>query len=165
MKSTGVLAALAAAVAASSAVKAQPIGETPACPPHMDQGAINLGKVTFDEVFEQGRVLFNAQFNFLDGRGRPFSLGNGAPRASQGPDFIRTSGPDAGSCFACHNQPRSGGGGDIVANVFVLAQNLDPVTLSVSPQFSDERNTLGMMGSGAIEIAGAGDERRADRDP
>jgi len=39
-----------------------------------------------------------------------------------------------------------------VANVFVLAQVLDPVTDSVSAEFSDERNTLGMNGSGAIEM-------------
>jgi hypothetical protein len=39
-----------------------------------------------------------------------------------------------------------------VANVFVLAQNLDPVTDSVSAESSDERNTLGMNGSGAIEM-------------
>ena len=39
-----------------------------------------------------------------------------------------------------------------MANVFVLAQALDPVTESVSPQFSNERNTLGMMGSGPIEM-------------
>jgi di-heme oxidoreductase (putative peroxidase) len=41
-----------------------------------------------------------------------------------------------------------------VANVFVLAQTLDPVTTSVDPQFSDERNTLGMMGAGPIEALG-----------
>src|SRR5262249_6852904 len=55
-------------------------------------------------------------------------------------------------CAGCHAQPRSGGAGDFVANVFVLAQALDPVTFSVSPEFSDERNTLGMMGAGPIEM-------------
>lgn len=45
-----------------------------------------------------------------------------------------------------------GGSGDIVANVFVLAQALDPTTPSVSAEFSNERNTLGMHGSGAIEM-------------
>jgi hypothetical protein len=63
--------------------------------------------------------------------------------------FSRTSGPDASSCQGCHNQPRSGGGGDFVANVFVLAQTLDPVTFSVAPEFSNERNTPGMFGRGA----------------
>ena len=35
-----------------------------------------------------------------------------------------------------------------------LAQTLDPVTFSVDPFFSDERNTLGLMGSGPIEMLG-----------
>lgn len=34
----------------------------------------------------------------------------------------------------------------------MLAQVLDPTTDSVSGEFSDERNTLGMNGSGAIEM-------------
>jgi hypothetical protein len=79
-----------------------------------------------------------------DGRRRAASL--------RQPAFIRTSGPDASSCLGCHAQPRSGGGGDFVANVFVLAQTLDPVTFSVAGDFSNERNTLGMMGAGAIEM-------------
>jgi hypothetical protein len=45
-----------------------------------------------------------------------------------------------------------GAAGDNVANVFVLAQVLDPVTESIGPEFSNERNTLGMQGSGAIEM-------------
>jgi len=146
------LAASAACALSSTLAFAQPIGEAPACPPHMDQSAIEHWNLTLDQIFEQGRVLFDARFNFLDGRGRPFSTGGGAPRTNPGPDFIRTSGPDATSCFGCHNQPRSGAAGDIVANVFVLAQNLDPVTTSIDPQFSNERNTLGMMGSGPIEM-------------
>ncbi|MGH9761779.1 MAG: di-heme oxidoredictase family protein, partial [Blastocatellia bacterium] len=52
----------------------------------------------------------------------------------------------------CHNQPAIGGGGGFVSNVFVMAQNLNPVTDSVSPEISNERNTLGMNGSGAIEM-------------
>lgn len=131
---------------------AQNIGEQPACPPHMDQALIDAGVVNLRQLFDDGQALFDARFNFLDGRGRPMSTGAGAPRANPGPDFIRTSGPEANSCAGCHNQPRSGGGGDFVANVFVLAQVRDPVTMSVSPRFSNERNTLGMMGSGPIEM-------------
>jgi hypothetical protein len=37
-------------------------------------------------------------------------------------------------------------------NVFVLAQALDPVTFSVGGEASNERNTLGMNGSGPIEM-------------
>ncbi len=36
--------------------------------------------------------------------------------------------------------------------MFVLAQTLDPVTLSVSPSRSNSRNTLGMHGAGPIEM-------------
>lgn len=68
------------------------------------------------------------------------------------PGFIRTSGTDSTSCADCHNQPTIGGAGGFVTNVFVLAQTLDPVTDSVGAEFSDERNTLGMNGSGAIEM-------------
>jgi hypothetical protein len=68
------------------------------------------------------------------------------------PAFVRTSGPDSSACAGCHSQPRAGGGGDFVANVFVLAQARDPVTLSVGPEDSNERNTLGMFGAGAIEM-------------
>jgi Di-haem oxidoreductase, putative peroxidase len=76
----------------------------------------------------------------------------------EGPRFTRISGPDANSCAGCHNQPRPGGAGDFVANVFVLAQNQIPVTGTVlNPDFTQtflERNTLGMFGSGAIELLG-----------
>ena len=48
--------------------------------------------------------------------------------------------------------PLWGAAGDIVANVFVLAQTLDPVTESVNAMFSNDRNTLGMHGAGAIEM-------------
>jgi hypothetical protein len=47
----------------------------------------------------------------------------------------------------------------------VLAQALDPVTESVSGEFSNERNSLGMQGSGAIEMLARemSDELRATR--
>ncbi len=149
---TARLLLVAASLAAASGALAQGIGEQPACPPHMDQALIDAGLVNINQLQQQGQLIFDARFNFLDGRGRPFSTGTGAPRSTPGPDFIRTSSPEATSCAGCHNQPRSGGAGDIVANVFVLAQGLDPVTESVSPQFSDERNTLGMNGAGPIEM-------------
>lgn len=127
-------------------------GERPIIEAHVDQTAIEQGRIPLGQLRNLGQFLFDAKFNILDGRGRPFFTGGTAPRAEAGPDFLRTSGPDAGSCMACHNEPRSGGGGDFVANVFVLAQTLDPVTESVAPEFSNERNTLGMMGAGPIEM-------------
>jgi cytochrome c peroxidase len=128
------------------------IGERPAVERHVDQAEVDSGKVGLEELFAQGRVLFEAVFNTLDGQGRPGSTGAGAPRVADQPSFIRTSAPDANSCFGCHAQPRSGGAGDFVANVFVLAQVRDPVTMSVGPTDSDERNALGMFGAGPIEM-------------
>lgn len=136
----------------SGFASAQPIGERPAVERHLDQTDINQGRLTLRELRDHGQLLFDARFNFLDGQGRPATTGGGAPRVPNQPTMIRTSGPDSTSCFGCHAQPRSGGSGDFVANVFVLAQTLDPVTESVSGQFSNERNTLGMMGAGPIEM-------------
>jgi cytochrome c peroxidase len=73
------------------------------------------------------------------------------PRREFPDNFNRSSGPDSNSCSGCHNLPRIGGGGDNVANVFVLAQ-LNDFTEDISPSTADERNTLGMWGSGAIEM-------------
>ena len=47
-------------------------------------------------------------------------------------NFNRISAPDANSCFGCHSQPRAGGGGDVVANVFVLGQRFDFATFDSS---------------------------------
>ena len=129
-------------------VEAQ-IGERPAIKQHIDGDGLNEN---LEKLFAVGQQIFSARFNQLDGQGRPASTGTGAPRLPDQPAFIRTSGPDSNSCFSCHNQPRPGGGGDFVANVFVLAQARDPVTFSVGPEDSNERNTVGMMGSGPIEM-------------
>lgn len=128
------------------------VGERPAIEVHLDQARIEAGEVRLRELIRRGRLLFDAVFNLLDGQGRPETTGGGAPRTPGQPAFIRTSAPDANSCLGCHAQPRSGGAGDFVANVFVLAQTLDPVTFSVEGAFSNERNTLGMMGAGPIEM-------------
>ncbi|MDX9911595.1 MAG: di-heme oxidoredictase family protein [Phycisphaerales bacterium] len=146
--------AAAAGLALASVAIAQPanIGETPAVQVHLDQRLIELGLVPLRTLFDHGELVFDARFNILDGQGRPATTGGGAPRVPDQPHMIRTSGPDATSCQGCHNQPFSGGAGDFVANVFVLAQTLDPVTFSVDPMFSNERNTLGMNGSGPIEM-------------
>jgi hypothetical protein len=118
---------------------------------HLDQSDIETSRVRFDELVDHGALLFSAVFNKFDGQGRPGNTGAGAARIpGSAPAMIRTSAPDASSCAGCHNQPRAGGAGDFVANV--LAQTLDPVTESVSSQFSNERNTLGMFGAGPVEM-------------
>ncbi len=119
---------------------------------HLDQSAIANGKMTFSEIFTAGKLLFDGVFNLCDGQGRPATTGGGLKREPDEPAFSRISAPDSNACAGCHNQPRSGGAGDIVANVFVLAQTLDPVTHSDEAEFSNFRNTLGMFGSGAIEM-------------
>jgi hypothetical protein len=127
------------------------IGDGPIIKRHITDGDVD--SMSFQDLSEAGRLLFIAKFNMFDGRGRPATTGGGAARDPEGqPAFIRTSAPDSNSCAGCHNDPAIGAAGDIVANVFVLAQTLDPVTESVSPQFSNNRNTLGMHGSGAIEM-------------
>ena len=131
------------------------IGERPALERHVDQADLVSGAIGVDEMFDLGEKIFVAQFNALDGLGRPGATGDGVPTRrvpGSAPDFVRTSSPDSISCAACHNEPRAGGGGDFVANVFVLAQVRDPVTFDVRD--ADERNTLGMMGSGPIELLG-----------
>src|SRR5437868_1184088 len=131
------------------------IGERPVLEEHINQADIENGSIRFKKLLDLGEFIFAARWNKLDGQGRPSATGAGAPTRrdpSRDPGFIRTSGPDSTSCADCHNQPTVGGAGGFVANVFVLAQTLDPVTDSVSAEFSNERNTLGMNGAGAIEM-------------
>lgn len=147
---TGLVAAHALAETPATTVPL--VGERPAILQHLEQEDIDAGAYSLQQLVAAGQALFDARFNLLDGQGRPLSTGTGAPRSPGQPAFIRTSGPDANSCAGCHNQPVSGGAGDFVANVFVLAQALDPVTTSIDGAFSNERNTLGMFGAGAIEM-------------
>lgn len=138
--------------------------ERPVLEHSIEHEDIVSGRLRFAEVVEHGRRLFTAKFNTCDGRGRPETTGGGEKRAvpafsEEGEPLtpgqvakLRTSSPDSDSCAGCHNDPEPGGAGDFVANVFVLAQVLDPVTLSVSGARSNSRNTLGMHGSGAIEM-------------
>ena len=131
------------------------IGERPTLEQHINEADIENGAIKFKTLLDIGEFIFAARWTKLDGQGRPAATGNGAPTKrdpSHDPGFIRTSGTDSTSCADCHNQPTIGGAGGFVANVFVLAQVLDPVTDSVSAEFSDERNTLGMNGSGAIDM-------------
>ncbi len=155
--STMLLALLTLCSSAQAQVprSAIPVGETPTILEHLEQADIESGAIGFRKLVSHGALLFDARFNALDGQGRPAATGNGTPTKrliANNPGFLRTSGVDANSCSGCHNQPVIGGSGDFVANVFVLAQVRDPVTTSVDAEFSNERNTLGMNGAGAIEM-------------
>lgn len=140
------------------------IGEEPAVLRHMSQADIEAGKVSLDELMAHGRDLFMASFNSLDGAGRPEQTGKGDTRSRREmPDnFNRISGPDANTCMACHNLPAVGGGGDNVANVFLLADAFPFVDFDGDPvengpnttlkTIGNERNAPGMFGSGFIEL-------------
>lgn len=102
-----------------------------------------------------GHALFAAQFTSLDGAGRPGATQAIDPTRRKHPRkqvFMRTAGPDGGSCAACHNQPVMGGAGDFVANVFVSEGFESADFDSLDPQFSNERGTNHLFGSGLIEL-------------
>jgi cytochrome c peroxidase len=86
--------------------------------------------------------------------------------------FNRISALDANSCAGCHNAPYriSGGGGDVVTNVFVLGQRFDFATFGQSDRLptdgaldeagkpvslqdaANQRSTTGMFGAGYLEM-------------
>jgi hypothetical protein len=152
------------------------IGREVAIPRHLQDG--EEFQVSLKQLLDHGRKLFTASWTIEEGGGRPLTKGTGAPLSDPNSplvfprNFNRVSGPDANSCAGCHNLPFGipGGGGDIVANVFVLAQRFDfatfdradflptrgaldelmrPVTLQT---LANSRATIGMFGSGFIEM-------------
>ena len=150
------------------------IGSEVAVAKHLNDG--EEFEVSVRELVDHGDLLFDAMWTVQEGAGRPLTKGNGNPLADPHQpltfprNFNRLSAPDANSCAGCHNVPRGGGGGDIVANVFVLAQRFDFATfdaLDLIPgkgsvdeigvhtglqNIGNHRNTLGMFGSGYIEM-------------
>jgi hypothetical protein len=135
-------------------------------------------QVSLAQLIAHGNLLMSAVWTADDGGGRPLTKGTGAPLSDpHSPlvfprNFNRISSPEANSCAGCHNVPFGipGGGGDIVANVFVLGQRFDFFTsnhedpvitggaIDESGRFpimqtvANSRNTLGMFGSGYIEM-------------
>lgn len=154
--------------------QSRPIGDERAVPNHLQDG--QEFQLTTQQLIAYGRQLFTAMWTREDGGGRPLTKGTGAPLTDlQSPlifprNFNRVSGPDTNGCSGCHNKPATGGGGDIVSNVFVLGQRFDfasfdpadniplrgtldergvPATLQT---IADSRKTVGMFGSGFIEM-------------
>lgn len=121
---------------------------------HTEQADLVAGVYDTETIFTKGGALAESRFNECDGQGRPATTGGGAKREPGQPNMIRTSGPEGSSCQGCHAQPRSGGSGDFVANTFNGTENLDPVTESIDPSLSNERNTTGMFGAGYLELVG-----------
>ncbi len=150
------------------------LGREVAIPRHLRDGEEYT--IPRRDLIDYGGKLFDAKWTAQEGGGRPLSTGTGAglhdpsdplvfPR-----NFNRLSAPDSNACSGCHAQPVRGGAGDIVANVFVLAQRFDfatfsagdgipgkgavdengtPVTLDT---IANSRATTGMFGSGYLEM-------------
>ncbi|PYJ03343.1 MAG: thiol oxidoreductase, partial [Verrucomicrobia bacterium] len=153
-----------------------PIGREVAMPRHLQDG--EEFQISLPQLVKHGRDLFTAVWTEQEGGGRPLTKGTGAPLADPTQplvfprNFNRLSAPDANSCAGCHAQPFgiAGGGGDIVANVFVLGQRFDFLTFDpfdklptkgsadeigrpvIQQTAANSRATLGMWGAGYIEM-------------
>jgi cytochrome c peroxidase len=170
------LGTFAIVFAARIVIDAQ-IGRQVSIPRHLANGEEFTS--TLRDLLAHGSQLFSANWTDEEGGGRPRTKGTGGalsdltdplvfPR-----NFNRLSAPDANSCAGCHNAPFgiAGGGGDFVANVFVLGHRFDFATMNQIPDgfatkgttdelgrpvnlqsLANSRNTLGMFGSGYIEM-------------
>jgi hypothetical protein len=164
------------ACAASLAADSSQIGKEVSITRHLADGEELT--LPLAQLLDYGRRFFTAVWTIEEGGGRPLSKGTGP--ALSDPDnplvfprnFNRISAPDSNSCAGCHNAPFGipGGGGDFVGNVFVLGQRFDFANFNgniggptVSSQdetgaltdldhIADSRATLGMFGSGYIEM-------------
>jgi len=124
---------------------------------HVEQSELNAlaAGERFTEAFEIGDELFATAFNAIDGGGA--NVGRGQrytriPRADlrgQGEWFnhtpVRVTGPNAGGCFECHEQPFEDGAGTAALNV-----HRDPFRTGLISQFI-ERNTPHVFAPGAIQ--------------
>lgn len=122
---------------------------------HVDEQDVTSNVWSFAQLRRAGKLLFDAKFTNEDGAGRPGATGNGSPTQrpiGTEPRFLRTAGPDANSCFGCHNDPASGGAGDFVTNVFAGTPSREPAILSISPTLVAERGTPSLFGAGVIEM-------------
>ncbi len=167
---------LAVLVAAGDQQPVTRIGQEVAVPHHLQDDQEHV--VPLGQLLAHGKKLFMANWTEQEGGGRPQTKGNGVPLSdpsqplSGSRSFNRLSGPDANSCYACHNMPDgvSGGGGDFVTNVFVLGQRFDFITFDASDRLPtkgavDEeqtavnlqsagnmRATPGLFGAGYLEM-------------
>jgi len=163
-------------VVTSTSLGAAEIGREVAVPTHLQDDEEFV--LPIQKLIQHGQKLFTANWTIQEGGGRPLTKGTGAPLSDLTDplvfprNFNRISAPDANSCAGCHNAPHGipGGGGDIVANVFVLGQRFDfatfdlinriPTKSSVDERFlnvteqniANSRATIGMFGSGFIEM-------------
>lgn len=171
----GLLAAVVAVFGARASAQ-HVLGEERAIPHHLHDG--EEFHLSIPELVMHGQEHFSANWTIQEGGGRPQTKGNGKVLSDSttpltGPrGFNRISAPDANSCAGCHNSPFgiAGGGGDFVTNVFILGQRFDFATFDrndLTPtrgaadesgtfpllqEIANPRSTLGMFGSGFIEM-------------
>jgi hypothetical protein len=152
------------------------IGRETAVAVHLQDG--QEFSMPLEGLIAHGRMLFVANWTDQDGGGRPLTKGTGRPLADPSQPLIdlrafnRLSAPDANSCAGCHNAPYgiTGGGGDFVTNVLLLAQRFDALTFDGADTLPtrgtvDEtgkaaslitaaniRSTTGMFGAGYLEM-------------
>src|SRR5262249_43016661 len=83
------------------------IGREVAVPVHLQDG--QEFSLPLDRLLAHGKLLFNANWTEQEGGGRPLTKGTGRPLSDPSQPltgrraFNRLSGPDANSCFGCHN--------------------------------------------------------------
>ena len=140
------------------------VGEKPGIVRHVTNDDLSQGRLTAEELIAIGKQLFTTSFNTLDGSGNSKTrlFGAQTEQSMLNSGFNRISGPDANACSGCHNLPIVGGGGDNVANVFVLAREFPNVNFDGGPgdlfetltlaTVGNERGTVSMFGSGLIEL-------------
>jgi cytochrome c peroxidase len=180
MRCVGLLAASWVAIVAvlvGGEPQATPrIGQEMSVPRHLKDD--EEFRLSISALLKYGKELFAANWTDQEGGGRPLTKGNGREVSDPAHPLVgvrgfnRISGPDANSCAGCHNTPYgiSGGAGDVVTNVFVLAQRFDfvnfdrkdflptggsvdeqgePVTLE---EVGNSRMTTNMFGAGYLEM-------------
>ena len=151
-----VLSALTVAVGGAAGADEPPIvGDERVVTRHLDHAALAAGELSVPELIAAGRELFEARFTVLDGAGRPGATAAEVPThrpIGDTPMFLRTSGPDAGSCAACHIDPAVGGSGDFALNVFVAPQDIEYDFDTIGPELSMERGTTALFGAGLLEL-------------
>ena len=155
---------------------ASEIGREVAIPRHLQDD--EEFSIRIKDLLEYGKKVFMANWTEEEGAGRPQTKGTGVSLADPSHPLVgerafnRISGPDANSCYGCHNQPYGipGGSGDFVTSVFVLGQRFDFVTFDPNDMLPtrgavDEqrkrvtlqtaanlRKSTGMFGAGYIEM-------------
>jgi hypothetical protein len=173
---TGAAAGFAAVLSVAAQGRPSSIGREIAVPRHLADG--EEFSIALSDLLAHGQRLFEANWTDQEGGGRPLTKGTGRPLADPAQPltgvraFNRISAPDANSCAGCHNAPYriSGGGGDVVTNVFVLGQRFDFMTFDRAdtlptrgavdesgapvslPDAADSRATTAMFGAGYLEM-------------